>query len=100
MLDIEQYETISGLFANPQVISPLHAEFHTLLWAMRETLRSGFTSLRFESDCLQLVKLIEEEEDWPAMASELDDFFRTRDLFLNFSFVFIPRTTAITVGVL
>lgn len=69
-----------GMFAKPQVSSLLHAEFQALICAMEATLQLGFTSMR-ESDCLQLVKLIEEEEDWPSIALELDTFFITHSLF-------------------
>ena len=48
-----------GSFASNQVLSPLHAEFNTLLWAMKSSLLLGHDSMTFESDCLQLVKLIE-----------------------------------------
>nr|VDD12552.1 unnamed protein product [Brassica oleracea] len=53
-----------------QVLSPMHAEFTVLLNAMRYSLQLGFTLMSFESECFQLVKLINDEEDWSAMASE------------------------------
>nr|VDD43253.1 unnamed protein product [Brassica oleracea] len=52
-------------------MSPMHAEFTILLYAMKNSLQLGVTSMSFESDCLQLVKLINDEEDWPAMANSL-----------------------------
>ena len=43
--------------------SPLHAEAEGLLWAMQELLKLGNRAIRFESDCEQLVKLLEDKED-------------------------------------
>ena len=54
-------------------VSPLHAEAKGLLWAMQKVLRQGTRAVRFESDCEQLIKLIRDDDDWPAMASELDE---------------------------
>ncbi|CAA7027943.1 unnamed protein product [Microthlaspi erraticum] len=99
-LDMDQDITSFGFFAKTQVISPLHAESQALLWAMKASLQMGYTSMRFESDCLQLIKLVEDEEEWPSMASELDDLFFTRSLFQNFSIVFIPRTRNIRADAL
>lgn len=47
--------------------------------------------MHFESDCLQMVKLIEEEEFWPSLASEWEEFIHTRSLFTVFSLSFVPR---------
>lgn len=55
---------------------------------MKNVGRLGYTSVRFESDCLQLVKLVEEEEEWPSLASELEDFCFTHS---SFSLTFLPR---------
>ena len=63
VLEKEDGITIFGSFASDRVLSPLHAEFNTLLWAMKSSLLLGHVSMAFESDCLQLVKLIEEEEE-------------------------------------
>lgn len=71
VLDTEIELSISGSFARTQATSSLHAEFNSLIWAMKAVRQLGFTSMRFESDCLQLIKLIEEEEEWPSLASEL-----------------------------
>ncbi|KAL0771173.1 hypothetical protein Bca101_036324 [Brassica carinata] len=63
VLEKEDGITIFGSFASDRVLSPLHAEFNTLLWAMKSSLLLGHVSMAFESDCLQLVKLIEEEKE-------------------------------------
>ncbi|KAF2545684.1 hypothetical protein F2Q70_00021385 [Brassica cretica] len=47
-----------------QFLSSLHAEFTMLLSAMRSSLQLELTSMSFESDCHELVKLINGEEDW------------------------------------
>ncbi|XP_013632420.1 PREDICTED: uncharacterized protein LOC106337859 [Brassica oleracea var. oleracea] len=91
VLDQEDGNSISGSFGRNQVLSPIHAEFQSLLWAMGNSLRLGQESMHFESDCLQMVKLIEEEEYWPSLASELDEFFHLRSLFTLFFLSFIHR---------
>lgn len=55
-------------------ISPLHAELASLIWVMETVKHLGYLSIRFETDCLLLTKLIEEEENWPTLASEIDNF--------------------------
>ncbi|KAG2327458.1 hypothetical protein Bca52824_010186 [Brassica carinata] len=65
VIENEDGSTMFGSYASNRVLSPLHAEFCTLLWAMKSSLILGHDSMAFESDCLQLVKLIEEEEEWP-----------------------------------
>ncbi|KAF3550495.1 hypothetical protein DY000_02006317 [Brassica cretica] len=50
----------SGSFASNQTISPIQAEFRT--WSMNSTLLLGFQAMSFESDCHQLVKLLNNEE--------------------------------------
>lgn len=54
-------------------VSALHAEAEGLMWAMQEVLKHGNREIRFETDCNQLIKLIEEDEDWPSMAPEIDE---------------------------
>lgn len=70
-------------------MSPLHAEFATLLWAMKSSLPLGYVSMAFQSDCLQLVKLIEEDEDWPRLNAEFDEFvdLRSKSTLCSISFV-------------
>lgn len=74
-----------------QVLSPLHAEFNILLFAMRSSLQLGLTSMSFQSDCLQLVKLINDVEDLPAMVSEWNEFIHLLPSFTSFSISFIAR---------
>ncbi|KAH0911045.1 hypothetical protein HID58_034366, partial [Brassica napus] len=53
---------------------PLHAEFQTLLWAMKSSIQFDHCTMNFKTDCLQLVKLFEEDEkdNWPSMLAEFD----------------------------
>ncbi|XP_013617255.1 PREDICTED: uncharacterized protein LOC106323722 [Brassica oleracea var. oleracea] len=79
-------------------VSPLHAEAEGLLWAMQEVMRHGTRAVRFESDCEQLIKLIRDDEDWPSMASELDEIKALSAEFIEFSIAYIPRSANIRAG--
>ena len=83
-----------------QVSSPLHAKFNILLCAMKYSLQLGYTSMSFESDCLQLVKLIHEEEDWPSLASEWNDFTFLVSEFNVFFISFIKRIHNVRADIL
>lgn len=72
--------------------SPLHAEAEGLIWAMQEILKLGNREIHFESDCEQLVKLIGEKEDWPAMAPEVDEIKALSAAFTEVSIAYIPRS--------
>ncbi|XP_013588878.1 PREDICTED: uncharacterized protein LOC106297141 [Brassica oleracea var. oleracea] len=74
VIENEDGTTTFGSFASNRSLSPLHAEFGTLLWAMKSSLILGHESMAFELDCLQLVRLIEEEEEWPSLMAEFDEF--------------------------
>ena len=74
VFDFELGSHTYGSVGMNQVSSPLHAEFNILLCAMRNSLQMGYTSMSFESDCLQLVKLITEKEEWPSLVSEWNEF--------------------------
>ncbi|KAF2538185.1 hypothetical protein F2Q68_00019214 [Brassica cretica] len=91
VFDFEPDTHIYGSFGIEHVLSPLHAEFSVLLCAMRCSLQLGFKNMFFVSDCLQLVKLINEEEEWPILTSEWNDFEHTRAFFSTFSISFIAR---------
>ena len=47
--------------------------------------------MSFVLDCLQLKKLINEEEEWPIFTSEWNEFVHTRAFFSSFSISFIAR---------
>ncbi|CAA7056587.1 unnamed protein product [Microthlaspi erraticum] len=77
VIETEENVTFKGVLTSAQVASPLQAEFCSLICAMKMTRRLGLNSMRFESDCLELVRLIEEDEDWPSLATELEEFYAT-----------------------
>ncbi|KAF3520915.1 hypothetical protein DY000_02062290 [Brassica cretica] len=59
---------------------------------MQEVLKLGNREIRFESDCEQLIKLLEEDKDWPAMEPELDEIKALSADFTEFSIAYIPRS--------
>ncbi|KAL0648184.1 hypothetical protein Bca4012_046475 [Brassica carinata] len=63
-----------GSIGMDQTLSPMHAEFTILLYAMKNSLQLGVTSMSFESDCLQL-----------------NEFIHLLSLFTVFSISFIAR---------
>lgn len=74
------------------VASSLHAEAEGLMWVMQEVLKIGIREVGFEYDYEQLVKLMAEEEEWPAMAPELDEIKTLSSDFIDFSITYIPRS--------
>ncbi|KAG2257626.1 hypothetical protein Bca52824_076920 [Brassica carinata] len=52
-----------GLKNCRQTASPLHAEAEGLLWAMKRTLEEGYHTMHFETDCVQLWKPIQDQEE-------------------------------------
>ncbi|KAL0847620.1 hypothetical protein Bca101_020866 [Brassica carinata] len=56
--------------------------------------------MSFESDCLQLVKLINEEEDWPSLTSEWNDFTFLVSEFNSFSISYIVRSRNVRADIL
>ncbi|CAA7045933.1 unnamed protein product [Microthlaspi erraticum] len=91
VLETVNNERLFGAMAEYQVSTPLHAELAALVWAMKKALELDITSLSFETDCLQLVRIVDNEEDWPSMTSELDELHTIRSSFTLFSLSFIPR---------
>ncbi|KAF3546508.1 hypothetical protein DY000_02010480 [Brassica cretica] len=62
-----------GTKGDIKTVSPLRAEAEVLLWTMQEMLNEGQREIHLESVCEQLVKFVHMEEEWPALASELDE---------------------------
>ncbi|XP_013624551.1 PREDICTED: uncharacterized protein LOC106330662 [Brassica oleracea var. oleracea] len=52
VLATEDGMTTYGSFASNQVLTPLHAEFQTLLWTMQSSIQLDHSSVTFETDCL------------------------------------------------
>ena len=71
--------------------SPLHAEAEGLVWAMKAMIRQGKRTMHFETDCAQLVSVIQNSEDWPAMTSVVEKISIESLHFECFSIAFIPR---------
>lgn len=61
VVKLEDGSTISDSFDGNQLLTPLLAEVNLLFWTMRTSLHIKHNIMHFESDCLQIVKLIEEE---------------------------------------
>ena len=51
----------------------------------------GFDSMHFETDYLQLLKLIRCEDEWPSMGTEIEDIWLQSKLFTSFSILYLPR---------
>lgn len=73
------------------VPSALYAEAECLEWAMKTMIREGYTSVHFETYCVQLVKLVQKVEDWPAMAEIIEEITITSRSFVSFSITHLPR---------
>ncbi|WZZ63839.1 hypothetical protein YC2023_075209 [Brassica napus] len=91
VLETEPENHLYSSIGKEQVLPPLHAEFSSLLWAMKYSWHLGFISMNFESDCLQLVNLINDEEEWPSLVSEWNEFVHLRSYFTSFSLSYISR---------
>ena len=80
-----------GLKNCRQTASPLHAEAEGLIWTMKRTLEEGYHTMHFEIDCVQLWKLIQDQEEWPSMAQQMEEIKVAAAMFDNFSISHIPR---------
>lgn len=69
----QETEVLRGQCKGSQTESPLHAEAESLCWAMKEIRSRGLARVSFESDCQQLVHIIQQKKEWPALDPELDD---------------------------
>ncbi|XP_056847372.1 uncharacterized protein LOC130498048 [Raphanus sativus] len=81
-----------GLRACTRSLSALHAEMDGLLWAISCMQERRFTSIRFETDCSDLVDMTTNPEEWPSFATELDMFHRLQDNFEDVTLSHIPRS--------
>lgn len=82
---------VTGMRASERSQSPLHAELDAIIWAVKTSIDVGYTLLHLETDCSQILKLIDEKEEWPAFTSEIEEFLHLRSFFTCFSISFIPR---------
>lgn len=87
-MDIELF----GLRACQRSLSALHAEMDGLLWAAACMRDMRITSVRFETDCSDLVEMITNPAEWPAFATEIEVFQRIQEGFENVSLSHISRS--------
>ena len=81
-----------GLRACNRNLSALHAEMEELLWAAACMRDRRITSVRFETDCSDLVDMTTNPMDWPAFATEIEEFQRLQDDFEDVRLSHIPRS--------
>ncbi|KAL0857500.1 hypothetical protein Bca101_062654 [Brassica carinata] len=81
-----------GLQRCRKSLSALHAEMEGLIWAISCLRELQCTVIHMETDCSDLVEMLDNPADWPAFASELVSFRLLKDGFSGFSISHIPRT--------
>ncbi|KAG7533462.1 Reverse transcriptase zinc-binding domain [Arabidopsis thaliana x Arabidopsis arenosa] len=82
---------LMGLKSSRRGLSPLQAEFETLLWAMECLIADSKTNLGFASDCSDLISILDNPSDWPTFAVELQLFKLLKLSFPSFYIRFIQR---------
>ncbi|KAF2592512.1 hypothetical protein F2Q70_00044192 [Brassica cretica] len=88
----QEVEVLRGRCKGPQTETPLHAEAESLCWAMKEVNNRGCRRINFESDCQQLVHIIQRKKQWPALEPVLDEIKAMNALFKDLSLMFISRS--------
>ncbi|XP_013704909.1 uncharacterized protein LOC125608586 [Brassica napus] len=73
-------------------LSPLCAKCEALIWAMECMKTLQFSDVVFEIDFSQLVKMVSSLEDWPAFATHMEEFNRSKTFFPSFKIRHITRT--------
>ncbi|XP_056866982.1 uncharacterized protein LOC130512731 [Raphanus sativus] len=81
-----------GLRACHRSLSALHAEMEGLLWAATCLRDMRMRSVRFETDCRDLVEMMANPTDWPAFATNIEEFQRLQGDFEDVSISHIPRS--------
>nr|VDD24258.1 unnamed protein product [Brassica oleracea] len=61
---------------------------------MKSSIQLDHSAMTFKTDCLQLVRLLEEddEDNWPSLLAEFDEFHLIRSMFNFCSISFLPRS--------
>ncbi|KAG7578757.1 Ribonuclease H-like superfamily [Arabidopsis thaliana x Arabidopsis arenosa] len=72
-------------------LSPLHAEFEALLWAMKCMIGADNQEVAFLTDCSDLVKIVSSPTEWPAFSVYLEEFHSDKEEFSTFSLSLISR---------
>ncbi|KAJ4917163.1 RNase H domain-containing protein [Raphanus sativus] len=73
-------------------LSALHAEMEGLLWAATCLRDMRMRSVRFETDCRDLVEMMANPSDWPAFATDIEEFQKLQGDFEDVSISHIPRS--------
>ncbi|XP_010465364.1 PREDICTED: uncharacterized protein LOC104745742 [Camelina sativa] len=73
--------------------SPLHSELLALIWAMESLMAAGVDCKNYETDCAELIAIVQSLEEWPAFSNILDDFSLLRSSFPSFTLTKIPRSS-------
>ena len=72
--------------------SPIHAESEGIIWAMKKARARGLDDINFASDCQQLMNLVNRDEEWPALSTELDEIKFLLSKFQSVVLTFLPRS--------
>ncbi|XP_023633512.1 uncharacterized protein LOC111829070 [Capsella rubella] len=80
-----------GLKSVRRSLSPLHAEWDSLLWAMESMLALSHFNASFATDCSDILAVLEAPSDWPTFAAEYASFRDLENSFLDFNIGRIPR---------
>ncbi|KAF2613786.1 hypothetical protein F2Q70_00007906 [Brassica cretica] len=91
LLELDK-EVITGQRKCQQLKSPLHAEAESIYWAMKEISNRSLQQVSFESDCLQVVYIIQHVKPWPALDPERDQIGSICSSFDTFSLSFIHQS--------
>ncbi|KAF3527763.1 hypothetical protein DY000_02039796 [Brassica cretica] len=71
-------------------LSHLHAEAEGIIWAMKEARARGLDDINFVSDCQQLMNLVNRDEVWPALTTELNEIKYLLSKFQSVVLTFLP----------
>ncbi|KAH0918638.1 hypothetical protein HID58_026298, partial [Brassica napus] len=85
-------EILQGQSCTHRVQSPIHAEAEGIIWAMKEARARSLDDITFASDCQQLVNLVNRDEVWPALSTELDEIKYLLSKFQSVGLIFLPRS--------
>ncbi|KAG7556675.1 Reverse transcriptase domain [Arabidopsis suecica] len=81
-------------------LSPLHAEFEALLWAMKCMIGADNQEVAFLTDCSDLVKMVSSPTEWPAFSVYLEEFQSDKAEFSTFSLSLISRCANVKADIL
>ena len=70
--------------------SALHSEVEALRWAMKNMLEHS-PCQSFGTDCKELIAMINELQEWPSFATELEKIETLHICFPDFKIIHVPR---------